>query len=147
MDSLGEIRHRHPLRNSHEEVRKRLGCGDRFALYISNKVGTTVFGMILCISITSWIVGHLSGFLKLDPPVYFFAWLSLTLNVIQILLLPLLLAGQNAQERQAKARGEYDLDIDKKTEEETDVVVQQLERQNKMLVALLEKHGIAPQEV
>jgi uncharacterized membrane protein len=73
--------------------------------------------------------------------------LSLTLNVSQILLLPLLLAGQNVQERQAKARGDYDLGIDKKTEEETDVVVQQLEKQNKMLVALLEKHGIEPQEV
>ena len=75
----------------------------------------------------------------------FAAW-SLTCNVLQLLLLPLLLAGQNLQSRHDQARAEYDLSIDEKAEKEIDLVLQQLETQNVMLKALLERQGIKLRE-
>jgi uncharacterized membrane protein len=141
MDSLGEIRRRHPLRNPYKEVRERLNGGDRFALWIANKVGTTGFFLILGAWTVIWIGWNLVApeRLRFDKPLEYFAWWSLACNAIQLLLLPLILAGQNLQSKHDEARADYDLSVDKKTEEEVDVIVQQLDEQNTMLRTLSER--------
>ena len=79
--------------------------------------------------------------LQFDPPMGFVFWLFIS-NMIQILLMPLLMIGQNIQGRQSEARAEHDLDVNIKAEAEVETILMHLERQNDMLMAMLEKQGI-----
>jgi uncharacterized membrane protein len=73
-------------------------------------------------------------------------WLFIS-NMIQILLMPLLMIGQNIQGRQSEARAEHDLDVNIKAEAEIETILNHLERQNDMLMAMLQKQGIKLDEV
>jgi uncharacterized membrane protein len=76
----------------------------------------------------------------------FVFWLFIS-NMIQILLMPLLMIGQNIQGRQSEARAEHDLDVNIKAEAEIETILNHLERQNDMLMAMLQKQGIKLDEV
>ncbi len=70
----------------------------------------------------------------------FVFWLFIS-NLIQIMLMPLLMIGQNIQGRASEARAEHDLEINIKAEAEIETILHHLERQNDMLVAMLGKAG------
>jgi uncharacterized membrane protein len=76
----------------------------------------------------------------------FVFWLFIS-NLVQILLMPLIMVGQNIQGRHAEARAEHDLEVNVKAEQEVEVILHHLERQNEMLVAMLTKQGIKLDEV
>jgi uncharacterized membrane protein len=61
--------------------------------------------------------------------------------------MPLLMIGQNIQGRQSEARAEHDLDVNIKAEAEIETILNHLERQNDMLMAMLQKQGIKLDEV
>ena len=84
--------------------------------------------------------------LQFDPPMGFVLWLFIS-NLIQILLMPLIMLGQNIQGQHAEARAEYDLDVNLKAEKEIEVVLNHLEYQNAILIAMLEKQGLNLDEV
>ena len=58
----------------------------------------------------------------------FVFWLFLS-NLIQILLMPLIMVGQNIIGRHAEARAEHDLEINIKAEQEIEVILHHLEHQ------------------
>jgi uncharacterized membrane protein len=60
-------------------------------------------------------------------------------NMIQIFLMPLIMVGQNLQSRHAEARAEADFEINTKAEREIEVVLQHLERQNDLILEILER--------
>jgi uncharacterized membrane protein len=68
-------------------------------------------------------------------------WLFIS-NVIQILLMPLIMVGQNIQGRHAEIRAEHDLEVNVKAEQEIEIILHHLEQQNDLLIAMLEKQGI-----
>ncbi|MGH7025551.1 MAG: DUF1003 domain-containing protein [Caulobacteraceae bacterium] len=72
---------------------------------------------------------------RFDPPMGFVFYLFIS-NVIQILLMPLIMVGQNVQGVHADSRAEYDLNVNVKAEEEIEVILKHLERQNAMLLEL-----------
>ena len=59
--------------------------------------------------------------------------------MIQIFLMPLIMIGQNIQGRHSEIRAEHDLEVNVKAEREIEVVLEHLEYQNKMLIAMVEK--------
>jgi uncharacterized membrane protein len=61
--------------------------------------------------------------------------------------MPLLMIGQNIQGRASEARAEHDLEINIKAEAEIEIILRHLERQNDILVAMLEKQGLKLDEV
>ena len=73
-------------------------------------------------------------------------WLFIS-NCIQILLMPLIMVGQNLQSRHSEARAEHDLEINIKAEQEIETVLGHLEYQNKILIAMLEKLGVDVQTI
>jgi uncharacterized membrane protein len=79
--------------------------------------------------------------LKFDQPMSFVFWLFLS-NLIQILLMPLIMVGQNIIGRHAEARAEHDLEINIKAEREIEVILHHLEHQNEILMAMLQKLGV-----
>ena len=71
----------------------------------------------------------------------FVFWLFLS-NLIQILLMPLIMVGQNVQGRHSELRAEHDLAVNVKAEEEIEVILQHLEYQNAILIAMVEQLGV-----
>ncbi len=76
--------------------------------------------------------------LQFDPPMGFVLWLFIS-NLIQILLMPLIMVGQNIQGDRSDLRAEHDLDVNIRAEKEIEIILQHLEYQNSMLIKLAEK--------
>lgn len=142
-EGIAEIRGKHPLRNTYQETRNKLAQLDKLALWITQHVGTMGFFLLIAIWTAIWLGWNFLAppQLKFDPPMGFVFWLFIS-NMIQILLMPLIMVGQNIQGAQSEARAEHDLDVNIKAEQEIELILQHLERQNNMLIAMLERQGI-----
>jgi len=80
--------------------------------------------------------------LQFDPPTAFVFWLFIS-NLVQLLLMPLIMVGQNIQGRHSEMRADNDLEVNVKAEAEIEVVLQHLEYQNTLLIAMVEKLGVS----
>lgn len=131
---------RKPPRNIVKERKEKLKGLDRLALWITLHVGTMGFFLIILTWTVLWLGWNFLAPkpLRFDPPTGFVFWLFIS-NVIQILLMPLIMVGQNVQGAHADARAEHDLEINVKAEEEIEVVLQHLEYQNNILISLMRK--------
>ena len=142
--SLSDLRSRRkPLRNVHHEVRARLSTLDKAALFITEHVGTMGFFLLIFAWTLIWLVWNFvaPANMKFDPPMGFVFYLFIS-NVIQILLMPLIMVGQNLQGRHSEARAQHDLEVNVKAEHEIEVILQPLEYQNEFLMRMVEKLGI-----
>ena len=146
--TLAAIRARHPLRNTYQETLAKLAALDKLALWITQHVGTMGFFLLIAVWTFIWLTWNFlaPAHLKFDPPMGFVFWLFIS-NMIQILLMPLIMVGQNLQGAQSEARAEHDLEVNIKAEQEIEVILHHLERQNEMLMAMLQKQGIKLDEV
>jgi uncharacterized membrane protein len=147
--SLHEFRkRRRPLRNINVEVREKLSGLDRLAVWITNHVGTMGFFLVIFGWTVFWLGWNLLAppAWQFDPPMGFVFWLFLS-NLIQILLMPLIMVGQNVIGRHAEARAEHDLQINMKNEQEIEVILHHLEHQNEILLAMMHKLGVDIGEV
>ena len=138
------IKRRRPLRNVHQEVIQAISPLDRLALWITVRVGSMgfflgIFGWTVC-----WLGWNVLAppAWQFDPPMAFVFWLFIS-NVIQILLMPLIMVGQNLMGRHGEVRAEHDLDdlgdaIKKAIEAAKTIILDQAET-----VALADRHGIS----
>ena len=143
--SLDEFRkQRKPLRNVNREASEKLSALDRLACSITNRVGTMGFFLIVLIWTILWLGWNLLApkDLQFDPPMAFVFWLFIS-NLIQLLLMPLIMVGQNVQGRHSEIRADHDLEVNVKAEAEIEVILEHLEFQNKILIAMVEKLGVS----
>lgn len=135
-------RQRKPLKNAHEVAQAKLSPLDRAALFITTYVGTMGFFLIIFLWTVIWLGWNtlLPGSMRFDPATGFVLYLFLC-NVIQILLMPLIMVGQNIQGAHSEARAENDLEVNIKAEKEIEVILQHLEYQNEMILAMVQKLG------
>jgi len=146
--SLAEFRKHHkPVRNVTHELAAHMSILDRLALVITKRIGTIGFFIVIFCWTVLWLGWNLLAppALQFDPPMGFVLWLFIS-NMIQILLMPLIMVGQNIQGRQADARAENDLEINIKAEQEIEVILHHLEYQNAILIAMLEKMGMTTED-
>jgi uncharacterized membrane protein len=146
--TLKELRkNRKPPRNVFKEARAKATKLERLACWITEHVGTMGFFLIILIWTVLWLSWNFLApkNLQFDPPMAFVFWLFLS-NLIQILLMPLIMVGQNIQGQHAEARAEYDLDVNVKAEEEIETILYHLEYQNNLLIAMMEKMGVSAEE-
>jgi uncharacterized membrane protein len=146
--ALDELRkHRRPLRNVHKEVREKLSPLNKLAMFITERVGTMGFFLVIFSWTVIWLGWNLlmPANLKFDPPMGFVFYLFIS-NVIQILLMPLIMVGQNIQGAHSEARAEHDLEVNVKAEKEIEVILQHLEYQNEILMKMVAKLGVDIQE-
>jgi uncharacterized membrane protein len=143
---IAEIRKRLPLKNTFKETRDRMSLLDK--VWITNNVGTMGFFLLIFIWTAIWLGWNFLApeRLRFDPPMGFVFWLFIS-NMIQILLMPLIMVGQNIQGKQSEARAEHDLEVNIKAEQEIEVILDHLAHQNDMLLAMLTKQGIKLEEV
>jgi uncharacterized membrane protein len=143
--TLEEFRkQRKPFRNVNKEAREHLSVQDRLAVWITERVGTMGFFVIILIWTVLWLGWNFLApkELQFDPPMAFVFWLFIS-NVIQLLLMPLIMIGQNVQGRYAERRADHDLEVNEKAEAEIEVILEHLEYQNRILMAMVQKLGVA----
>ncbi len=138
--SLEEVlKKRQPLLDVNTKQRESLRGIDRLALWITNHVGSMGFFLIIFLWTAIWLGWNTFAprALAFDPQPAFVLWLFIS-NMIQILLMPLIMIGQNIQSRHAELRAEADFQVNRKSEEEIAIILQHLENQNKMIDHLKE---------
>jgi uncharacterized membrane protein len=139
--SLAEFRKRRkPLKNINTELKENLTPLKRLAVFITDRVGTMGFFLIIFAWTVIWLGWNLLApkTWRFDPPMGFVFYLFIS-NVIQILLMPLIMVGQNIQGGHAEARAEHDLEVNVKAEGEIEVILSHLEYQNHLLIQLMQK--------
>jgi uncharacterized membrane protein len=142
--SLAELRkQRNRVRDINREASSHLSRLDRLACWITNRVGTMGFFLVIFIWTVLWLVWNLlvPRSLQFDPPMGFVFWLFIS-NLVQLLLMPLIMVGQNIQGRHSELRADNDLEINLKAEAEIEVILQHLEYQNALLITMVEKLGV-----
>ena len=147
--SLGELKaNRRPLRNVHKERLQSLKPLERLAVWTTAKVGTMGFFLLILGWTLLWLGWDALApkSLQFDPPMAFVFWLFIS-NVIQILLMPLIMVGQNIQGSYAEARAEHDLEVNVKAEQEIELVLEHLEYQNDLLIRMTRRLGADFNEV
>jgi uncharacterized membrane protein len=139
------IRRRRPLPDIHKQVLEKVTPLDRLALWITMRVGSMAFFLCILAWTACWLGWNLLAppALQFDPPIAFVFWLFIS-NAIQLLLMPLIMVGQNLLSHHAEARAEHDLEVNVRAEQEIEVVLRHLEYQNTMLIAMVQKICIDP---
>lgn len=135
LPSLAEIRALHrPIRNINVEYKEQLSKLDKVAIFITEKVGTFGFFLIIFTWTVLWLGWNflVPQELKFDPFPAFVLWLFIS-NVIQISLTPLIMVGQNLQGRYSEMRAEADYEVNVKAEREIEAILAYLEKQNELL--------------
>ena len=124
---LAELRRQR--RSGPESVNKEafdnLSTLDRLACWITDRVGTMGFFLIVLIWTVLWLAWNflVPRALQFDPPMAFAFWLFIS-NLIQLLLMPLIMVGQNIPGRHSELRADNDLDVNVKAEAEIEVILQ-----------------------
>ena len=126
------------FRNVNITHRERLSKLQELALFITNHVGSMGFFLLVFTWTIFWLSWNTLGpkFLRFDPYPAFVLWLFIS-NVIQLMLMPLIMVGQNLQSRHAEARAESDFDVNVKAENEIGIILQHLENQNVLILQIL----------
>lgn len=138
---------RKPFRNVHTEALKRVSQLDRLAVWITQHVGTMGFFLVIFCWSVCWLAWNFLAPKELvfDPPMGFVFWLFIS-NLIQILLMPLIMVGQNIQGIHSEVRAEHDLEVNVKAEQEITAILEHLEYQNALLLKIVQHLNIPAQD-
>jgi uncharacterized membrane protein len=127
------VPHPHKLVNPHKAVQRGLGFQDRLALVITGAVGTMYAVYVFGLFMAGWMLIQVaSGHSAFDP--YPFAFLLFMGNIVQLLLMPLIMVGQNLQSRHGEARAEEEYATVGKTFADLETVMRHLDAQDRELV-------------
>ncbi len=118
---------------------RELKSTEKLALFVTEKIGTMGFFFIIFLWTVLWMFWNIlaPAELRFDKVPAFELWLFIS-NMIQLFLLPLLLIGQNLQNRYSEMRAEQDFEINRKAEREVETVLEHLENQNEALEKMLD---------
>jgi uncharacterized membrane protein len=120
--------------------KKGLSKMEKFALWITERIGTMGFFFIVLIWTLLWLVWNLFApvNLRFDTVPAFALWLFIS-NILQLFFLPLIMVGQNLQGRHAELRAEEDFETNLKAEQEVKKILNTLEEQHEVLEKILGK--------
>lgn len=125
-----------------EAVKENLTRLDRVAVVVTDHIGTMGFFFIIVGWTVIWCGYNILaskvpslGLHAFDPFPAFVAYLLIS-NVIQIMLMPLLMVGQNLQGRHSEARAENDYLVNQKAFADTEKILQQLEAQAEQMLRI-----------
>ncbi len=131
---------RSPVRNINIEHHEKLTKLEKVAVFVTDHVGTMGFFIIIFFWSIAWLGWNIlaPSEVRFDPYPAFVLWLFIS-NVIQLMLLPLVMVGQNLQGRHAEARTEADFEINIKAEREIGAILQHLENQSDLMLKILNR--------
>jgi uncharacterized membrane protein len=141
---LPRFHHDHPpVQNANEVYKQGLSPLDRLAVSITDKVGSMGFFLAILGWTILWTGYNILASVvpglhwkSFDPFPAFVAYLLIS-NVIQILLMPLIMVGQNVQGRHTEIRAQLDYEINQKAEQEVMIVLRHLEHNTDLVLQLM----------
>ena len=127
--SLTEIKNLPKIVNANVKHKESLTPLERAAVWVTDHIGTIEFFILCNVMVASTLV-----FPKIVVIVQFIssAWL-------QLVLLPLIMIGQNIQGKHSEARAEADFEVNTKAELEIETIIAHLENQNEAILQILNK--------
>ena len=143
---LPRFPHDHPpVKNANQVHQDSLSPLDKIAVKVTDKVGSVGFFLTILAWTILWTGYNILAsevpalhWKSFDPFPAFVAYLLIS-NVIQILLMPLIMVGQNLQGRHSETRAQLDFEINQKAEKEVMAVLKHLEHNTDLLLQLM-KH-------
>jgi uncharacterized membrane protein len=130
IEALAQLKEKFsPIKNTNEIHRSRLSKLDKLALFITEKVGSMGFFFACVILVTIPIL--------FAPAISIVQYISS--GILQLLLLPLIIVGQNLQGRHAELRAEHDYETNVKAEKEIETILLHLEKQDEIMMDILKR--------
>lgn len=108
------------------DVVQRQGLNMRIAVTVTAAIGTMWAFYIFALWMGSWIGWQSLGVARIIKDPYPFAFLLFLGNIVQLLLMPLIMVGQNVQAAHADARAESDFEVNQKAEAEIEKMLEGL---------------------
>ena len=129
-----------PSRNVNVELARSLSPSERLAVWVTDRVGSMGFFFAIAIWTILWLGWNTVGpaELRFDPGPSFLAWLFVS-NLLQLHLMPLIMVGQNLQDRYGELVANADFDISQRTEAEVGAILQHLTNQNALMLEILRR--------
>lgn len=136
---------RHQPENVNSKHRQSLGFQDRLALLVTGGVGTMYAVYFFALFMAGWMLWQAKfDNQPIDP--FPFAFLLFMGNIVQLLLMPLIMVGQNLQGRHSEVRAEEEYSTTTSSFHDIEKILlhldaqdQEMLRQSKVLRDLLEK--------
>jgi uncharacterized membrane protein len=132
------------VKNANQEHQDQMSPLDKVALWITERVGSMGFFLIILGWTILWCGYNMLASLvpglhwkAFDPFPAFVVYLLMS-NVIQILLMPLIMVGQNLQGRHSEIRAQLDFEINQKAEKEVIEILKGLDRNTSLLIQLMQ---------
>ncbi|MCL5411326.1 MAG: DUF1003 domain-containing protein [Patescibacteria group bacterium] len=122
---------KHRPKNVNVVHEKMLGFQDRVALVITTGIGTMYAVYFFGVFMTGWMIWQSTLSKPFDP--YPFAFLLFLGNIIQLLLMPLIMVGQNIQGRHAELRAEEEFKTTESIYQGIEQILSRLEEQEKKI--------------
>jgi uncharacterized membrane protein len=139
--SLAELRAmRKPVRNDRAAHHMSLSTSERFAVYMHRAVGSIGFFTLILIWTIVWLSWNIwaPAEFRFDPAPAFVIWLFAS-NILQLILLPVIMVGQNIEGRAAEWRAQMDFEINQKAEREIEAIIAHLENSNELMLEIMRK--------
>ena len=129
-----------PSRNVNVELARSLSPSERLAVWVTDRVGSMGFFFAIAIWTILWLGWNTVGpaELRFDPGPSFLAWLFVS-NLLQLHLMPLIMVGENLQDRYGELVANADFDISQRTEAEVGAILQHLTNQNDVMLEILRR--------
>lgn len=118
-----------PIVNTNEVHQSRLTKTDKLALFIVKRVGTMGFFYVCATLVTIPIF--------VAPALPIVQYISS--GYLQLILLPLIMVGQNLQGRHAELRAQHDYETNVKAEKEIEAILLHLEKQDELMLDILRR--------
>ncbi len=128
------------IRNVNLEHKENLTLLERFAVWITNHIGSMGFFILLLVWTIGWLTWNMyaPAEYRFDAYPSFVMWLFIS-NLIQLFVMPLIMVGQNLDSRHSEARAEADFELSVKSEKDIEVVLAHLEYQNDLMLQILRR--------
>lgn len=129
---------RKPFRNVNALHNEKLTRMEKLAIWMTDNIGTMGFFIIVSVWTVLWLGWNvvMPRHLRFDPYPAFVLWLFVS-NLIQLLLTPLLMVGQNLQSKHSEARAEADFEVNTRAEQEIETIIQHLENQDELILKVI----------
>ncbi len=118
--------------NPNLKHKKSIGLQDRIALAITGAIGTMYAVYFFALAMAGWMIWQ-SLFDKHPFDPFPFAFLLFLGNIIQLLLMPLIMVGQNLQGRHSQIRAEEDFKTNQASYRDIEQILLHLDSQDKQM--------------
>lgn len=123
----------HVPENVNAKHRETLGTQDKIALFITTAVGTMYAVYFFAVFMLGWMLWQ--SFVSHSPfDPYPFAFLLFLGNIVQLLLMPLIMVGQNIQGRHSELRSEEEYKTTTSSYNDIETILKHLDAQDEELI-------------